>query len=140
MERSIKINHVAVLGAAILCFALAFIWYGPLFGEAWAIGAEVSNPQTPPVWASISAFIVGLFSCYGIAYSLKWAKQTGAKAGLIFGGVVAVAFLLQVVIGPWLFAGRFLLFAVNMPYFTLCALLSGLIIGGTMKATTLQNS
>ncbi|MEL7424910.1 MAG: DUF1761 domain-containing protein [Bacteroidota bacterium] len=140
MEKNIKINHGAVLVAAILCFALAMVWYGPLFGKVWAKGAEVSNPQTPPIWATITSFFLGLFSCYGIAYSLKWARQTGAIAGLLFGGLVAGAFLLQVVIGPWLFAGRFLLFAVNMPYFTLCALLSGLIIGRSLKPVTLQNS
>ena len=128
-----QIHHPSVLGASLLGFGLAFIWYGPLFGETWAIGAEVINPETPPGWASFTAFLVGWIANYGLAYFLVATNQKGASAGLKIGAIIAVTFLLQVIIGPWLFAGRFLLFAVNMPYFTLVALSSGLIIGHFQK-------
>ncbi|WP_437398777.1 DUF1761 domain-containing protein [Flagellimonas lutimaris] len=133
MKNNVKINHWAVIGSSVLIFVLAFIWYGSLFGDAWAKGAEIANPVTPPVWATISSYIVGLFSCYGISYLLKWTNRSGLKNGITIGLFVSIAFLLQVVIGPWLFSGRFLLFAVNMPYFTLSAILAGAIIGATMK-------
>ncbi len=128
-----QIHHPAVLGASLLGFGLAFVWYGPLFGEAWAIGAEVLEPQAPSGWASLSSFFIGWLANYGLAYFLVKSQQTGAIAGLRIGAIVAITFLLQVVIGPWLFAGRFLLFAVNMPYFTLVALCSGMIIGHFQK-------
>lgn len=128
-----KIHHPAVLGASLLGFGLAFIWYGPLFGESWAIGAEVIDPKTPPGWATLTSFLVGLLANYGLAYLLAATHQKGAMAGLKLGLLISAAFLLQVIIGPWLFAGRFLLFAVNMPYFTLVAMGSGIIIGYFQK-------
>lgn len=130
---SIRINHLAVIAVSVFNFLLAFIWYGPLFGEAWAKGAEITNPSTPAAWATTTSFLVGLFSCYGIAFLMKWSNQHGWKQGLLFGGIIAGAFLLQVVIGPWLFAGRFMLFAVNMPYFAITVILAGLVIGVWQK-------
>lgn len=138
MKTTLRINHWAVIGASILIFVLAFIWYGALFGDAWAKGAEIANPKTPPIWATISSYIVGLCSCYGIALLLKWTNRAGLKNGLIMGLFVSVAFLLQVVIGPWLFSGRFLLFAVNMPYFMICAVVSGGLIDATMKTINIK--
>ncbi|MFY0600698.1 MAG: DUF1761 domain-containing protein [Cyclobacteriaceae bacterium] len=132
-QNNTSINHWAVLAASVINFSIAFIWYGPLFGDAWIKGSEVINPSTPPTWATISAFVVGWFSCYGIALLLKWTNRTGWRQGLTMGLLVSIAFLLQVVIGPWLFAGRFLLFAVNMPYFSLSAILGGVIIGVWQK-------
>ncbi len=128
-----QIHHTSVFVASLLGFGLAFIWYGPLFGETWALGAEVIDPQTPPGWATLTSFVVGLVANYGLAYLLAATHQKGALAGLKLGLLISVAFLLQVIIGPWLFAGRFLLFAVNMPYFTLVALSSGMIIGHFQK-------
>ncbi|WP_422351048.1 DUF1761 domain-containing protein [Flagellimonas sp.] len=133
MEVKINLNHFAILAASFVNFLLAFVWYGPLFGETWAIGAEVSNPETPPIWATITSFIVGVMSSYGFAIILMYSKKFGVADGLKIGALVSLAFLLQVIIGPWLFSGRFLLFAVNMPYFTLTALISGLIIGKWQK-------
>lgn len=134
MNKTIPIKHWAVIVANVVGFLLAFIWYGPLFGAAWAKGAEVNNPQVPPVWATVTSFIVGLLSCYGIAFLLKWTNQTGWKQGVKLGLFISLFFLLQVVIGPWLFAGRFLLFAVNMPYFAICVVIAGAIIGTFQKS------
>ena len=139
MNIPLKIDHWAVIGASVLIFALAFVWYDPLFGDAWAKGAEIAVPETPPIWATIGSYIVGLFSCYGIAFLLKWGHRSGIKNGALLGAFISIAFLLQVVIGPWLFSGRFLLFAVNMPYFSLSAILSGTIIGATMKPSQTIN-
>jgi len=36
MEEGIQINFVAVLAAVLANFFLGFIWYTPLFGNAWA--------------------------------------------------------------------------------------------------------
>lgn len=139
MNNNLSINHWAVVGASVLTFILAFVWYGPLFGESWAIGAGITDPNPPTTWATILAFVVGLFSCYGIAFLLKWSNKTGLKSGIQIGLFISIAFLLQVVIGPWLFAGRFLLFAVNMPYFTISAVIAGAIIGATMRPIQLEN-
>ncbi len=133
MKNSIPIKHGAVITAGLINFALAFIWYGPLFGEAWSKGAEVVDAQTPPLWATITSFVIGLISCYGIAFLLRWTHQTGWKNGVKSGLFVSAVFLLQVVIGPWLFAGRWLLFVVNMPYFAMTVVIAGAIIGAYQK-------
>lgn len=131
--KDIKLNHKAIILSSILNFLIAFIWYGPLFGDVWAKGAELIDPQIPPLWANILALFAAILPGYGIALLLKWTNQAGVRSGLKFGLFVTFAFMLQVLIGPWLFADRFLLFAVNIPYFTLTALLSGAIIGAWQK-------
>ena len=139
MTGNIKIQHWAVVSASVVNFLLAFIWYGPLFGDAWVQGAEVANPSVLPTWATISSFIVGLFCSYGIAFILKWKNQTGLVEGLKVGFFVSGVFLLQIVIGPWLFAGRFLLFAVNMPYFLLTAVIAGGNYWSMAKTSIIRN-
>lgn len=45
------VSWVAVVGAAVLGFALNAIWYGPLFGERWArlIGVDPNAPGGMPL-------------------------------------------------------------------------------------------
>lgn len=126
---NLKVKHQAVWVANLFNFIFAFIWYGPLFGGAWAKGAELVNPSPPSIWATITSFFIGLIFCYGLAILMKFSGLQGLQKGLLIGVFVSIAFLLQVVIGPWLFAGRFLLFAVNMPYFAITSMVSGAIIG-----------
>lgn len=46
-----QVNWVAVIGAAIVAFAINAIWYGPLFGARWArlIGVDPNVPGGMPL-------------------------------------------------------------------------------------------
>jgi hypothetical protein len=35
MSSNLTFNHLAILVCVILSIGLGFLWYGPLFGDAW---------------------------------------------------------------------------------------------------------
>lgn len=56
------VNWLAVIGAAIVAFAVGGIWYGPLFGKRWMelIGKrpeEIGNPTIPLVVSFFTALV-----------------------------------------------------------------------------------
>ncbi|MFC4218941.1 hypothetical protein [Flagellimonas marina] len=75
----INLNHTAIPVASSVNYLLAFVWYVPLFGEVWAVGAEVSNPETPPLWATITSFSVGIMPSCGIAIILMYSNYRWAE-------------------------------------------------------------
>ena len=72
MENTLKINHLAVLVCVILSFALGFLWYGPLFGEAWMsmVGLDLATIEANPPGAG--AWITNLISSLVPLYVLAW--------------------------------------------------------------------
>ena len=62
------LDWLAVIVAAIAVFALAWVWYTPLFGKAWsaATGKEMSGNPDPETLAKAGAVFI-LFSV-GVAY------------------------------------------------------------------------
>ncbi|MBI2323565.1 MAG: DUF1761 family protein, partial [Chloroflexi bacterium] len=46
-----QVNWIAVIGAAIVAFAINAVWYGPLFGARWArlIGVDPNVPGGMPL-------------------------------------------------------------------------------------------
>lgn len=49
-----EMNWPAVLSGFVAAFALSFLWFGPLFGRAWAAGSHgITLPARPPVVALV---------------------------------------------------------------------------------------
>jgi hypothetical protein len=93
--KELKINHLAVLVAVVLQFVLGFLWYGPLFGNAWMemVGLDLDTINADPAGAgewitNIFASVAGiyllamLFVKLGVNSLLK-----GAGYGLLIGFV-----------------------------------------------------
>jgi len=117
-----EINWLAVVVAAIACFALGGVWYSPvLFGKAWQREAGLTDAQ---VRSGNKAVIFG--STLVLAFLAAWnfANFLGPRPSLVFGGAVGFSAGLLWVAGSfginYLFERRsFKLFAINGGYHTL---------------------
>ena len=88
-----KINWLAVLACVVLLFVLGFVWYGPIFGDAWMghVGLDratvEANPPGASVWiANIVSSIIPMILLAWILGEMNvssWMK--GAFVGLAIG-------------------------------------------------------
>jgi hypothetical protein len=123
------INIWAVLVAAVSSFVLGGLWYGPLFGKAWAREAGVDLQKAGhPAKVFGGAFVFSLLAAYvfamflGPAPALKFALGAGAAAGFCW---VAASFGIN-----YLFANRSMkLWLIDGGYHTLQFTLFGLVLG-----------
>ncbi len=70
--KELKINYLAVLVAVVLQFALGFLWYGPLFGDAWMemVGMDAAYVEANPPGAGI--WIANVVSAALAMFVLAW--------------------------------------------------------------------
>ena len=94
--KELKINHLAVLVAIVLQFVLGFLWYGPLFGEAWMgmVGLDTAAIEADP--AGAEEWITNIFSAIVSMYVLAWLftkmnVDTLAK-GCLYGLLIGFSF------------------------------------------------
>ncbi|MBL9052301.1 MAG: DUF1761 domain-containing protein [Tabrizicola sp.] len=67
----VEVNWLAVIVGAAVAFGLSFLWFGPLFGRAWAAGSHnITRPERMPLLA---------LACYG-AGTLALAVVVGVTA------------------------------------------------------------
>lgn len=88
------LNWWAVLVAVVAAFALAGLWYGPLFGKAWlaALGKSEEDFQPSPKPFIVSA-AAALIAAIAIAALLQGLQLTGLASGLTLGAATGVAFV-----------------------------------------------
>ena len=102
---SARINHLAVIVAAVVFFLFGWVWYAMLFGNMYAalMGVKATG-QMPSVGVLIGTFVIGLFIAYIIAIALgKGGEQTaadGIKFGLFMSiGLIASTMLIGAING-----------------------------------------
>lgn len=95
--KELKINHLAVLVAVVLQFVLGFLWYGPLFGEAWMgmVGLDTATIEADPAGAEewISNIISAVVSMYVLAWLYTKIPVTSLLQGLLIGLLLGFAFV-----------------------------------------------
>jgi len=125
-----EINWFAVALAALVSFPLGFLWYGPLFGKAWAAEVGMTEEKAKsgnPAVVFGGAFVLALiqaatFAMFLGATPLPDAALYGLVAGLCW---VGAAFGVQ-----YLFERKsWKLTAINAGYNTVAFTLIGAIIG-----------
>lgn len=110
---SARINHLAVVVAAVVFFLFGWLWYSILFGNMYAalMGAKAAGPM-PSVSVLIGTFLIGWFIAYIIAVALGKGGENTAADGIKFGlfmsiGLVASTMLIGAInggmpLGVWL--------------------------------------
>lgn len=68
MEDGIHINMVAVLVAVLANFFLGFIWYTPLFGNAWAKELNLDRSVKPTGGDMAKGMIINVIGNFFLAY------------------------------------------------------------------------
>ncbi|MFC1661779.1 DUF1761 domain-containing protein [Gemmatimonadota bacterium] len=72
MEPNISVNYLAILVCVVLAMFVGFLWFGPLFGKAWArqMGMEdMPQPSGGEMGRSMLLFALGnLLIAFVLAY------------------------------------------------------------------------
>lgn len=93
----LKINHPAVWISVILQFGIGFLWYGPLFGDAWMSmkGLDPAILEADP--AGAGEWITNLVSAVASIYLLAWLfvklKVSSLLKGAFYGFIIGFVFV-----------------------------------------------
>jgi hypothetical protein len=141
---SSRVNHLAVLVAAVAFFLLAWLWYSLLFGSMYmAQIAQMTGKSTAMasggamLWPLVETFLLGWFLAYVIGTALSMRRDPNPAArgfgfGLFIGiGVFASMTLMGVAWGSLAFG----LWAINAGFVIVAMAIMGWIIGA-MSART----
>ena len=80
------VSWVAVLGAAVVAFALNAIWYGPLFGARWArlIGVDPNAPGGVPLAPILAVnFVMNALGATALAVLVTPFAKDATTAALV---------------------------------------------------------
>ena len=96
--KELKINHLAVLVAVVLQFVLGFLWYGPLFGDAWMemVGLDMDTIMADPAGAGewITNIIASVAGIYLLAWLFVKLEVYSLIAGAYYGLLIGFVFVL----------------------------------------------
>ncbi len=96
VQPHIHINWLAIAAAVVASMAIGFLWYGPLFGKAWAKEMGMAPDFKPTnkqfATAMILQFIGAFLTVYVLAHSEEiwrpfstWGLGTGDGPNALFG-------------------------------------------------------
>ena len=125
-----SINYVAVIIGAISNMVVGFIWYGPLFANAWMKEIGKTREQLGQPGPGYALTLVGaLVKSFVLALVVKGLKAPGVIDGAIIGLVVAVGFVLTTFAAGYIFEGRSLkLYLINVGYHFFALIIMGAIL------------
>ncbi len=92
------INVWAILACGVTSLVIGFVWYGPLFGKAWAgyTGWTEEKIKTVPAARMARTYILTLLAALVTAFvldMLAWAiNATSALQGLVLGLLTGIGF------------------------------------------------
>lgn len=101
------VNFVAVLVASVITFALAAIWYGPLFGKAWM---ELCNLKEDDIKDSrkpmVGSFVLSFLTCFILAVLVERLDVEYWTNGVLLGIGLSVGFYAFNIYSDFLFERR----------------------------------
>jgi hypothetical protein len=92
------VNFLAILVSGAASLVLGFIWYGPLFGKAWARYTGWTEEKVKALPASRMAltygltFVAALVSAYVLSVLSEALGASGITDGLLLGLLVGIGF------------------------------------------------
>ena len=126
-----KINHLAVILAAIVFFLWGGLWYSVLFSRQWTALMGLSSPPTAGSTPYIIAFLMALVLAYGTAIALARGEERSAGHGASFGLFMGVFFVASLMLTGNVFDGHpVTLWLINAGYAVIGMAIVGAIVGG----------
>ena len=135
--KDLKINHLAVLVGIVLQFVIGFLWYGPIFGEAWMemVGLDMASMEAPPdagTW--ITNIITAISSVYLLAWLFVKLKVASLLKGALYGFLIGFVFVLLANKTSGAFAGDpYGLAWITGGFTTVGLLVAGAVLGAWKK-------
>ena len=125
------LNWLAILVATVAAFVLGWLWYGPLFGQAWlkAIGktADEIEPSPQPF---IITFFTTLLTCIVLAALMSSLDMMNPAGGMALGAMTGIAFVAASQASDSAFCGWGMpLFLILSGYRVVFNILMGAILG-----------
>jgi hypothetical protein len=137
----VDINYLAVLVAAVASMIIGYLWYGPLFGKAWARGMGWdTNPELMASMkkmapkAYLQQFIGALIMAYVLAHVVwmslvAFPEYTPLMRGINSGFFSWLGFVLPVKYGDKLWTGKaFKYVAIDIGYYLVLLVVMGIIL------------
>ncbi|GAC1392190.1 MAG: DUF1761 domain-containing protein [Vulcanimicrobiaceae bacterium] len=130
-----RINHLAVIAAAVVYFLFGYIWYSLLFGGMWrSLEGMTATSSMPAPSILIGTFVLGLIIAYIMAIALGKAADNTAAEGMQFGLFMSIGLVATAMLIMSLNEGKpMALWAINAGYFVIGITIMGAIIGGWKK-------
>ena len=87
------LNWWAILTATVAAFVLGWLWYGPLFGQAWlkAIGKSADEIEPSP-WPFAITFVTTLLTCIVLAALMNSLGMMNLTGGIVLGAITGIGF------------------------------------------------
>lgn len=130
--RTMGINWLAVLAAAIAVYAVGFILYGLLIPPAvWMEAAGITQAEADAVGTSRMIYgpIMPLVIAAGTAVLFKWANVAGAAKGIAWGALVAAFSALPALWYGWVYGvGDGMAEVIDSAHLLLSHMVAGAII------------
>lgn len=130
-----KLNHVAIVVAAVADFMLGGVWYGTL-STRWMIGIGKTmdelrkDPSYPLPWPYILGFATKLLAAYVLAALIGSTGRYTAGRGVRLALLMWLGFVFTSTLNEYAFEGRGLeILAINTGYQLLALVVAGAIIG-----------
>lgn len=127
------IHWLAIVVAAAAGFAVGGVWYGPIFGKAWAAARGLTPDalkdgfNMPLVFGLV--FVLNLFSALVLDHVLGTYGDPNLKLTLLIAGGIAVGFILPAMAVNYLFSRLSLkLFLIDGGYWLTIYLVMGAIL------------
>lgn len=132
------INYWAVLVCAVLSLVLGSVWYGPLFGKAWAriIGTDDMSPeeckdmQRKAMPLYLVQFVLALLSAFLLAHMTGFS----AVSGVLSAAIVWAGFIMPTIAGATMWTNEprrraWQRFGIQAGFQLLCFIVFGLVLG-----------
>lgn len=105
----IQVNYVAVVLAAIAAMVVGFVWYGPLFGNAWMklVGitkSDINKSEMPKLYGIM--FLGALVEAYVLSHFIHYAGAVGLILGAKTGLWAWLGFVATTSLGNYMFSKR----------------------------------
>jgi hypothetical protein len=132
-------NHVAVIVAIVVHYALGAIWYG-IWGQQWIVAAGLTAEQikavqsggaaTPYIISAVAHVVFG----YGLAWLIRRLGENTAAGGAKIGALVAICFVAAFQALNYGFQMKPLaLWLIDAGYPLIGMIIMGAILGGWRK-------
>ena len=133
---AVSVNWLAVVVATVVSFIFGWVWYGPLFGKAWARGSGMSekdiskNKKKGMAGPLIGHFIGDLIMVYVFAVLIGWIGASTFADAVMLGLYLGIGFMVAgPLIGDILWKGRpWSFFWINTLYWILNFVIIGAVL------------
>lgn len=125
-----QVNIIAVIVIGVVSMLLGFVWYGPLFANAWmeGVGLTKDDVKTGPGVGYLITFIAAMLMAATTSQLVHMLNVSNWVDGLALGALLGVGYVATTFATNYIFAMKSLkLYMIDAGYQVLLITLAGMI-------------